>query len=77
MLERCSNIIVLLTSSLTGFLISPYTIQYQRMGMWHKMGLLRVRSRHLLVAVEPGTDDGRMTEHRQKTRTLASSVTDI
>ena len=34
--------------------------------------MLRVRSRRLLVAVEPGTDDGRMTEHRQRTRIVSS-----
>ena len=35
-----------------------------------KRGLPRVSSRHL-VAVEPGTDDGKMTEHGQRTRIVS------
>ena len=36
--------------------------------------MLRVSLRHLLVAVEPGTDDSRMTQHRQRTRIVSLYV---
>ena len=38
---------------------------------WYKTAFLRVISHRLLAAVEPGIDDGRLTEHRQRTRIVS------
>ena len=48
-LERWSNVTVLLTSSRTGFLIAT------RMDPWHQTGLLRVSSRPLSGSRTPET----------------------
>ena len=51
---------------------SPYTMQYRKMGSWHKTRLLRVSSRRLLVvAVKPVTDDGGMARHKQRTQIVS------
>ena len=68
MLERWSNVIVLLTPPRTGFLSAIYYTRSKNGPVVEIGRLLRVFSHRLLVAVEPGTDDGRMTKHRQKTR---------
>ena len=68
MSERWSNVIVLLTPPRTGLLIVIYYTISKNRPVVQNGRLLRFSLHRLLVAVEPGTDDGRMTKNGQKTR---------